>query len=323
MHTIRVGVIRGGISDEYDVSLKTGGAVLRNLKAAIYEPVDVLIDRKGIWHMGGIPYTPERILRHLDVVFNALHGYYGEDGKVQTLLDAFRVPYTGSNAIASAMGMHKALAKQVFQMEGLATPYYALVRRGEDTAQTAHNLFRRFPQPSIIKPVDGGSSVGIAIARSFEEFHRALADHNHRGVEALVEEYHPGREVTCGVIDGFRGECHYALPPVEIIPPPASSFFDYEAKYGGATRELCPAPSLSDDEKRMVMEMAVRAHKAIGARHYSRSDFIISRRGIQILEINTLPGLTEHSLIPKSLAAVGCSLSDFLDHVVTLALQKK
>ena len=136
----------------------------------------------------------------------------------------------------------------------------------------------------------------------------------------MVEENIKGREATCGVVDKFRGNDFYSLLPIEIIKPEKSDFFDYEAKYCGGSQEICPG-NFSRDEKEAIQELAVAAHKVLGLRHYSRSDFIISPgRGIYILEVNTLPGLTAESLLPKSLQAVGCSLPDFLDHLITLAL---
>src|SRR3989344_3833242 len=282
MTGITVGVLRGGPSSEYDVSLKSGGAVLRNLPAH-YKPVDILIDKNGVWHRGGGPFSPQRIIRHIDVIFNALHGYYGEDGKVQNLLDSLLIPYTGSSSLASALGMNKALAKENFRRRGIKTPYAVILKRQSFGEDKALQLWRSMPQPSIIKPVSGGSSLGVVIER-------------------------------------FRGQELYALLPTEIIPP-KGRFFDYESKYGGEAREMCPS-HFSTTEKRRLMDCAIAAHKALGLRHYSRSDFIVSSRGVYLLEVNTSPGLTEESLWPKACSAIGCSLPDFLDHVIQLALNK-
>ena len=312
-----VGIIRGGISGEYDVSLKTGGAVLRHLPSH-YTPVDILIDKKGVWHRGGIAHAPEKALSHVDVVFNALHGYYGEDGKLQKFLDHLQVPYTGSGAIPSAMGMHKMMAKDVFARHGLKTPYAMVLKRNSPWNKEAVRVYRSVPHPSVVKPISGGSSLGTRVVHDFHELLDALNHAFHYSESVIVEEYISGREATCGVLDHFRGEEHYALPPVEIIPP-AGRFVDYEVKYNGSTRELCPS-FFSEAEKREIMRAAIVAHKALGLRHYSRSDFIVSPRGVHILEVNTLPGLTEESLLPKSCKAIGCSLSDFLDHTIQLAL---
>ncbi|OGZ09257.1 MAG: hypothetical protein A3D67_01275 [Candidatus Lloydbacteria bacterium RIFCSPHIGHO2_02_FULL_51_22] len=325
MARIKVGVLRGGPSSEYDVSLKTGAAVLKNLPDT-YEPADIFIDKKGVWHTRGITTSPERILPHLDVAFIALHGKFGEDGQVQRLLDTHRVPYVGSEAVPSAWGLNKHIAKNVFKNHGLRVPYHLLLRSsleggGGISEREIVEAYRRIPQPSVVKPVDGGSSLGVYFARSFFEFKNALKNAALHSPTVLVEEFIPGTEATCAVVEGYRGEALYALPPIEIIPAPGSAFFDYQAKYGGASQEICPA-SFPAPVKREIENMARVAHKALGLRHYSRSDFIVSRRGVYLLETNSLPGLTEQSLLPKAASVVGLSFPDFLDHVLTLALKR-
>jgi len=168
MSHVRVAVLRGGPSGEYDVSLKTGGEVLRHLPEK-YRGVDVFISRDGEWHMHGVPRPAADIVRHVDVVFNALHGTYGEDGKVQRILEDLRVPYTGSRPLPSAMAMNKEMAKREVWKHGVKTPIYSTVFVGDDIVKRAAALFRTIPQPSVVKPVGSGSSLGVTIARSFEE----------------------------------------------------------------------------------------------------------------------------------------------------------
>ena len=320
MNSIRVGVLRGGPSLEHEVSLKTGETVLRNLPK--YSAKDIFINKAGEWHLDGKPSHHDRIFRQIDVVFNALHGEYGEDGKVQQLLEAFGVPYTGSGAMASALGMNKILARQAFKSAGLKIPFgFDLVLKKE-LAETAKDIFKKMPPPWVIKYPSGGSSVGVSMARNFDDLEGSLEKVSSFSSKILVEEYIRGREATCGVIDEFRNQKHYALPIVEIIPPAQSGFFSYDAKYGGQTRELCPS-NFDMPTKRAIEAMAITAHNSIGGRHYSRSDFIISKRGIYLLEINTLPGLTAESLLPKALNAVGSSHKELLEHLISLALRKK
>lgn len=320
MTRTRVGIIRGGPSNEYDVSLKTGAAVLKNLPEK-YEPVDIFIDKTGVWFARGIRTEPARILPHIDVAFIALHGQYGEDGQIQKLLHSYHIPYTGAEPMPSSLGLNKHLAKEHFKKSGIRVPYHTLMRGGEMTERQIVDAYRRIPQPSIIKPVDGGSSLGVYLARNFFEFKDALANAALHSPAVLVEEYIPGVEATCGIVENFRGERHYALPPIEIIPPSHKTFFDYEAKYGGESQELCPA-SFPAPVKRELEDIARAAHDALGLRHYSRADLIVSPRGVYLLEINSLPGLTEQSLVPKACSAVGLSLPQFLDHVITLALRQ-
>ena len=182
-------------------------------------------------------------------------------------------------------------------------------------------IFQTVSPPWVVKPSSSGSSVGVSIVQAFGNLEEAVEYAFQYDSTVLVEEYIKGKEVTCGVIDGLRGEAHYALPPVEIIPP-SDSFYDYEAKYGEGTQHLCPS-GFSLKIKKELMRRAVVAHKAVGAEHYSRSDFIVSPRGIHILEINTLPGLTEHSNIPFACKAVGISLPMLIDHLLKLAILRK
>jgi D-alanine-D-alanine ligase len=322
MSMIRVGVVRGGPSSEYDVSLKTGASILKNLPEH-YAPIDILISKNGEWYAGGLPTRPEKILPHVDVVFNALHGAYGEDGTFQQILESHGVPYTGSGSLASSIGMNKSFARDRFVEARIKIPHGMLLRAHEyeKDENFALNLFRRFSQPSVVKPVAAGSSVGVRVVHTLEELREALKYAFLFGNAVLIEEYIRGREATCGVVDDFRGHNAHALLPIEIIKPKQSRFFDYESKYNGESQELCPSPNFSQIEKQTIEKLAVQAHKAINARHYSRSDFIVSPRGVYILEINTLPGLTTESLLPKALLADGTQFAQFLDHILMLALR--
>lgn len=318
MQKIRVGVIRGGPSSEYAVSLKTGESVLRNLSGERYVPVDILISTHGDWYMNGVRTDLGTIAQQVDVVWNALHGSFGEDGKVQRLLEAFNIPYTGSTVLSSALGMHKGLAKDHFRRAGLLTPEGEVIESEGDIEETAFHFFRNRHLPMIVKPVSGGSSVATRVARTYEDLVSAIKQASKYG-DVLVEEYIEGVEATCCVIDTNTPGENLVLYPIEIVPPTGKDLFDYDAKYGGETEEICPG-RFTPPVQAKLRELAQRSHQAIGARHYSRSDFIISPKGIYVLEINTLPGLTEASLLPKALQAGGVLLPDFLDHVITLAL---
>lgn len=321
MARLRVGVLRGGPSSEYEVSLKTGGSVLEHLPAERYEPRDIFIDRAGVWHVRGFPMEPERALRQLDVVFNALHGSYGEDGSVQRLLEHHGMLFTGSDAIASALSMNKLAAKERAAALGARVALHRVIRRDEMSDASLLTLFQTFPQPCVIKPIRGGSSVGVAVARSYDQLVRGLRDALQDAEEVLLEEYISGTEATCAVVNNFRGQEVYVLPEIEIVPNPENQFFDYAAKYDGQSQEICPGrfPRAVKDE---LSELASRLHAGMGMRHYSRSDFIVSPRGVYFLEINSLPGLTPASLVPKALDAVGCSFPQFLDHLIHEALRR-
>lgn len=316
-----VAVLRGGPSREHEVSLKSGHAILSNLPEWRFSTRDIYIDKEGVWHERGVPTTPDRVLRGVDVVLLGLHGEYGEDGEVQKLLEQFGVPYAGANSFASSVAMHKVLSKERAREAGLLTPKFRYVEEGTDIAAVAQEVNRTFLQPVVVKPVRWGSSVGVSLVHGYaplEKAVRALMEEGAGGV--LIEEVIRGTEATAGVVEGLRGEVLYSLPPVEIIPP-EKDFFSYDAKYSGNSREICPGRftrSISDELTKHARTM----HEALGLRHYSRSDFIVSSRGIYYLETNTLPGLTKESLLPKSLASVGVSLPEFFTHLADLALRK-
>ena len=297
MRTV-VAVLRGGPSSEYDLSLRGGAAVLEALDKEKYEPRDIFIDRKGQWHMHGISVPPEKALFGTDVAFNAMHGHYGEDGQVQRLLDQLGVPYTGSSAVASAASFNKQQTKYLAQNLGVKVAYGIMVENTGDIEAIAHTIFRTFPHPAIIKPITGGFSQGTAIAENFNQLQYALAKAFDFAPQVLVEEYIKGRDATVGVIQNFRNESAYALLP-------------------------SPNEILSQKEKNSLIAIAKKIHDGLGLSHYSESDFIVSKRGIYFLEVNTLPNLSKESLFHKSLNAVGSSLSHFIDHVIGLSRNKR
>jgi len=318
---IKVGVLRGGPSQEHEISLKTGEAVLNNLPKK-YSGKDILLSKNGEWFFNGQFSYPEKIIRSVDVVFNALHGHFGEDGKVQQILEMFNIPYTGSRVFSSALGMNKILSREAFKNAGLNIPRTIIVKKDENLLEVSHRIFRIMGPSWVVKPASSGSSKGIFIAHSFNDLISAIEQAAALDSKIIIEEYIQGREATCGVIANFRKQKYYSLPVIEIIPPYGHEFFDYEAKYSGGTREICPA-NFDMETKRKIEEMARLAHQVLGCRHYSRADFRISARGrIYILEINTLPGLTAESLLPKAINAVGASYPEFLDHLITLALKE-
>lgn len=319
MSKLRIGVLRGGPSSEYEVSLKTGANVLKFLPEK-YEKRDILITKKGDWIFEGFTRPIDKILRHIDLAFIALHGEYGEDGKVQQILEAHNIPFTGSKSLPSAFSMNKFLARQVFYKAGLKIANGFLIKAGDDIHNVALKIFKNFSPPWVLKPINKGSSVGVKIVHKFDDLEDAIFYEIFNSDKVLFEEFIKGKEATCGILENFRGEKYYAFPSVEIIPPEKNKFFDYEAKYGGGTREICPG-RFDLKTKKEIEDLAKRAHAALGCAGYSRSDFIVSPRGIFLLELNNLPGLTSESLLPKSAAAVGLNFDCLLDHLIQCALK--
>jgi D-alanine-D-alanine ligase len=317
----KVAVLRGGPSSEYDVSLKTGKAVVQAL-CDTHNVCDIIIDQTGRWYKDGLEVKPATVLRDMDVVFNAMHGEYGEDGKVQQLLESINAKFTGPKAFGAALAMHKAKAKEVYKAHGLKTPLWFVATKTDETELQARDIIKQMPLPVIVKPVDRGSSVGITIARSYHDLVDTLNELYQVSDALLVEEFISGKEGTVGVIEHFRNQEVYPLLPIEIIPPPHKDFFDYECKYDGSTREICPG-TFSRAESEAMQRAAITAHRALGLRHYSRTDFMVHpKRGIYVLETNALPGLTNESLLPKALEPIGSSYKAFLEHVIDLAMKK-
>lgn len=324
---LRVGVLRGGISPEHEVSLKSGAAVLRALHDRLshkYKPLDILITRDGRWYMRGVEFDPRDLNKKVDVVVNGLHGYFGEDGKVQKILDDMQIPYTGSGALASAIAMHQGLAKPRFRELGIQTPQDVFINYkpeygDEHVKNFAKSVWETMAPPWIVKPVNTGSSIGIHVCKTFGDLVNAIRESFSAQSDILVEEFISGKEATVGVLEGFRNKKTYVFPPIEIVIPSTSQFFDFDAKYSGESQEICPG-NFTREDKEELMRLARLIHEGLDLKHYSRSDFIIHpRRGVFALEVNTLPGLTEQSLLPKAVDSVGGTFHDFIDHLIQLA----
>lgn len=211
--------MRGGIGSEYEVSLNTGSSVLREIPRDKYDVVDVLITKDGQWHIDGIPAEKSKISRRVDVMFNALHGEYGEDGKVQRDLEMFDIPYTGSKTFSSALAMNKALAKYYFKLEGLMTPEHVVVKSTDDVRLATSSAFKKLSGPYVVKPISAGSSVGVAVISDLDELYSYVRKLLQNFKIVIIEEHVDGRELTCGVVDGVDSSEPYAILPIEIVPP--------------------------------------------------------------------------------------------------------
>lgn len=251
-----------------------------------------------------------------DCVFLGLHGADGEDGKIQAALDLLGIPYTGSSPLSSAMAMDKAVAKRIMESAGILTPKWEEISyRAEDVPA----LTERLPVPCVVKAVNGGSSIGVALPDTKEELEKALYDILQYGNRIVVEEKIVGREMTQPIL----GEKY--LSAIEIVPPEGNSF-DYVAKYQSGdegAREICPA-RITEEEQKLMGETALRFHRALGLSVYSRTDFIIDSEGrAYCLEVNTLPGMTPNSLIPKSAKLEGLSYAELCEQIVQMSLDAR
>jgi D-alanine-D-alanine ligase len=254
----------------------------------------------------------------IDVAFLALHGPYGEDGTLQGMLDLIGIPYVGSGTLASALAMDKAMAKKVLRAEGIPVPEGIVVQRGEFRRDRERVAARAAAaaMPAVVKPASQGSSIGMTMVKEPEGMGPALEEAFEFDSVALVEERLEGTELTVGIIGNRDLQ---ALPVVEIVSK--REFFDYRAKYDpGLSEEIVPA-RISDDVARAAQEISLRAHRALGCRNLSRVDLMLTRRGPVVLEVNTMPGMTVNSLLPKAAQAAGIPFAELLDRLVQLALE--
>ena len=318
---LRVLVLSGGPSSEHEVSLHSARLVLKNLDRRKYEPSLVKIEKNGRWKFdSGRSLNVGDAMKRMatpkfDFVFIALHGSFGEDGRVQALLEAIRLPYSGSGILSSAMTMNKHVSNTLYDASGLSVPDYIVV----DKETVGKSM--RFRLPAVVKPVEGGSSVGISIVKIKKALRSALAKAFKEDDRVMVQKYINGREFTCGVLDGKDGE-PFALPPTEIIPK-TSSFFDYRAKYEkGGSLEITP-PQLPKSQIKALQVQALAAHKVLGCRGMSRSDFMMSGGKFYILETNTIPGMTQTSLLPQAAQVAGVNFPAMLDLIIKAGLRAK
>lgn len=316
----RVAVLQGGPSEEHDVSRSTGRAVLDALDRINYPYRNVTITRKGEWLDSGLVRTPDAALEGIDVVFLALHGKFGEDGEIQRLLQRKCIPYTGSRAMASAIAFNKPLAKETLQPHGIITPRHRLLRGSSlwSVINELDNLLSELGEQLFLKPAASGSSYGAKVVFSRDELEQSLDELLPIYEEILVEEYVSGREATVGIIEDFRGQAQYVLPPVEITRPSGALLFSNEDKYSSSIEKICPG-RFSYEEKKSMTDMALLAHTIIGCQQYSRSDFIVQNGKAYFLEINTLPGLTATSLLPQAAGSIGLGFDDLVRHLVDTA----
>jgi D-alanine-D-alanine ligase len=306
---LRVALIAGGMSGEREVSLKSGDAVEKAIDRKKYEVkrYDPREDLGLLLKDGG----------NIDLALILLHGRYGEDGSMQGLLDLLGIPYVGSGILGSAMAMNKRIAKSVFRTEGLLVADDVLLCKGE--AFTADQILERLGASTVVKPASEGSSIGVTICHSKKELLKGIDTAFHHDEEVLVERFVNGKEMTCCVLGNKSLE---ALPVIEIVPNPQYAFFDYQAKYTpGATSEICPA-RISRDETEAVQSCAVRAHRALQCRDWSRTDMIIHEGKVYVLETNTIPGMTETSLVPLAARTAGMTFSQLVDRLIGLCLER-
>lgn len=337
---LRIALFFGGTSQEREVSLLSGKNVASNLDKHKYEVVPVEIATDGKWLTSsdaikeiaaksetkllsdtqGIVPTEKNPETGIDVAFLALHGPGGEDGSVQGMLEVLKIPYTFSGVQASALAMDKNKTKRVVASEGILVAPQVIIQKSEYEREP-ENFLSQINGKVVIKPNRIGSSYGITITDDSTQIKKAIDLAFEHDTEVLVEKYISGKEFTVPVLGNKKLQ---ALPVIEIVPKNGSTFFDFKAKYDERYREeIVPAP-ITQELAKSLQDVALRIHQLLGCRGVSRTDFIVTDSGeIYFLEINTIPGLTNASLVPQSAAVAGMSYSQFLDKLIDLALDKE
>jgi len=326
----RVIVFMGGESGEHDISLESGASVVKSLPGAEYEPIPLVIGRDGRFgftpvedptrsvHTVGLGEAVYKLMSlGPDCAFIAMHGPYGEDGRVRALCDLMHLPCVGSDMTGSALAMDKWLSKAVYRCAGIPTPEAILLdetRLAGDLDDALDEVVEEVGLPCFVKPTRLGSSVDMGRAETRDELEE-MVDRASRHGQVMCEALHDGRELTVPVLEDPDSGRAEALPVIEIIPAEGSEFFDYGSKYGKEgveqAEEVCPA-EIDDDLAEEVSDLAVKAHEALMLSGLSRTDFMVGDDGVQALETNTMPGLTEVSLFPKAAEAAGIPFHEML-----------
>ncbi len=308
---INVAVIYGGKSKEREVSLKSGKGIAKALRS------------KGC-QVKEIDYTNKDFiseLENVDVVYLALHGKYGEDGRIQGLLDILEIPYVGSGVLASALAMNKVKAKRIFDYHGIRVAKDFLLKKDDDIVHKIKDITNEFNYPIVVKPNQEGSTIGLSIVNNSDDLIEAIQHAFLYDEQILIEEYISGIEVTVAILE-TKDEI-ISLPIIEIVPN-KNKYYDYESKYApGGSDHIIPA-RIEKKMEELLSEWAIKAHQELECENLSRVDFIIPDDGglPVILEVNTLPGMTETSLYPDAARAVGISYEDIVYKFVENTLSK-
>ena len=320
MHMLsRIVILRGGPGQRHETSLESGNHIKNYLEDS-HELIDVVVDKQGNWYVHGLAQKPADILKHAHVAVNAVYGTSDEHGVIQHTLEHAGVPYTGSQALASALSRHIWHAKKVFKMVGIKTPNAVLAHAEKNVSEQALSIFKTCVLPVIIKPVDAGVLIGTTVARDLSDIENALVSVFQYCNTALVEEFIRGKEASVVVLENFRDAKHYAFPPVETVRH-TDATLGTDSKNKIEVR--CPG-NFSRIEKDVLMQTAINAHVAIGARHCSKSNFVVHpTRGIFILNIHTTPDISEGSSLPQTVESIGSNMQEFLKHIIGLALNTK
>jgi D-alanine--D-alanine ligase len=321
---IRVGVLRGGVGPEYNVSLETGSYVLSHIPRHKYQAIDILVDHDGVWHKNGIPFQPHDLADYVDVVFNALHGADGEDGRIQKFLESLNIPFVGSDSLPAALTGNKLATKERLRSIGYQTPKYTVlhdlskfsdgIEKLNHIRRKAMEVFQKMRGPWIVKPILGSASTHTYLVTTFSELISLLDFLSDTFSEILVEEYIQGKEVVSAILDGYRNESHYAMPVHEVVqrhdvpqagPRPMGLHRVYVVGKDGT-------------QKKKIEDMTRDIHAEFGMQDFSLVEYIITpKEEIYVLEVDSVPILSRDMPMHSMLESVGISEAEFIDHLIS------
>lgn len=307
MSKINIGVLRGGKSDMYEASLKSGASVIKNLSKEKYNVTDVFISDENIWHINGLEVTPFDSVLRFDAIFNALHGKYGSEGNIQHHLESSGVRFTGPGSFSAIWSKNRIFMKGNLVKHNIRTPSYVVFESINDVVPESIKVITdRFPLPVVVKPNIGDSAITTIVVNKIDDLLPSIKKTFEISDKVIIEEFILGIDVSVGVIDWYRDEFIYALPPGEMKP------------------DFLIAMHLEYKIKKEIEDIARKVHEIFGLRHYSKIDFIITKNNtIYVVEPDSTPKLDEDSFFVKSLYSVGFKFGDFLDHVITLTMKQK
>jgi D-alanine-D-alanine ligase len=328
MKKLKIGVLIGGPSAEREISFITGQAVFDNLDRKKYLPSLIEMSRDNFfWFLDNKQKRKRKLdfigkdKKLFDIIFIAMHGSPGEDGGVQGMFDTLSIKYTGSGVLASALAMNKVFSAQIYCANDLPYPQFVNFKRDgwkREQGKITEDIVNKIGFPCVVKPVDQGSAVGVSIVKSKEEL-KKIVDKTIKSFSWLMaQRFIGGKEATCGVLE--KDGQVMVSPPTHILPN-AGEFYDYKSKYkvGGSTH-ICPA-DFDEHINQELQKLAVQAHRALGCRGMSRTDiFVGDDKKLYILETNTIPGMTQTSLLPEAVGKAGISFSEMLDYIIEASL---
>lgn len=330
MNKLVVGILMGGISSEREVSLNTGREVFKYLDKEKYDIICIEWEKDNTWTkyannslIKAKKYTTVNELfmnTTMDIIFIALHGKNGEDGRIQGYFDTIGLAYTGSGVLSSAIGMNKIISKQLFFQNNILSPKYLYYSKKQlkQINKIHQDISSYIKYPCFIKPNNSGSSVGITKVKNEKELRVAIEKAFIEDDYILIEEYIEGVEVSVAVIGNYLDDNRFALPVIEIIP--THEYFDYDSKYeDGMSMEIVPA-RISKKLELNLKNIAIKVHDLFLCESYSRTDMLIKKENVYVLEINTLPGMTNNSLYPKMAEEIGITYTQLLDKLIDLKI---